>query len=278
MAHHCPIQASRLATCSVSTAIYLHTCPQPYCCITPHQHRLTSPTPHISPFRCPIALSSYHPNPTHDSSAPRRQLDGGLAPATDGRGGGRARPGSPCCRAVLVGWSPRRRLPGGASSRHPAVGRCRRGRQGQDASHGVGRRSASTRWCPLSGSVVRVRRSSRPVSGRLVSGASGVRPSGVRCVRRPAVRRPAGRSPAVRRPAGCCPPPSVRTRPSRPPQAAAVGTRSRRKATVTTGTGRVPVGCRVLERLDGRPTGPDAGDAAEVAWSVGSVADPGQVG
>src|SRR5512132_1977219 len=57
-----------------------------------HQRSLTSPTPHTSPFRCPIALPSYHPNPTHDSSAPRRQLDGGVAPAADRRGGGQARP------------------------------------------------------------------------------------------------------------------------------------------------------------------------------------------
>jgi hypothetical protein len=59
--------------------------------------------------------------------------------------------------------------------------------------------------------------SSRPVSGRLVSSASGVHPpvssaSGVQCVQCPA--RPVS---TVRRPAGCCPPPSVRTRPSRPP-------------------------------------------------------------
>jgi hypothetical protein len=236
---------------------------------TLHQSPISTPstarprTP--SPFRCPIALSSYHPNPTHDSSAPRRQLDGGVAPAADGRGGGRARPGSPCCRAVLVGWSPRRRLPGGASSRHPAVGRCRRGRQGQDASHGVGRRSASTMWCPLSGSVVRVRRSSRPVSGRLVSSASGVRPSGVRCVRRPA---------------GCCPPPSVRTRPSRPPQAAAVGPgRGGRRPSPPERVEPRWAAASWSGSMDGRQARTWV-MLPRSRWSVGSVADPdpGQVG
>jgi hypothetical protein len=49
---------------------------------TLHQSPISTPstarprTP--SPFRCPIALSSYHPTPTHESSAPRRQLDGGV--------------------------------------------------------------------------------------------------------------------------------------------------------------------------------------------------------
>ena len=37
-----------------------------------HQHFLTSLTPHTSAFLRPIALSSYPPTPTHDSSAPRR--------------------------------------------------------------------------------------------------------------------------------------------------------------------------------------------------------------
>jgi hypothetical protein len=107
-------------------------------------------------------------------------------------------------------WLPRRLSTAAArraSSRHPAVGRDRHGRQGQDACHGVGRRSASTMWCPLSGSVVRVRRPAVQCPARLVSSASSVHPSGVQCVR----------CPPVRCPAGCCPPPSARTRPSRPP-------------------------------------------------------------
>jgi hypothetical protein len=38
-----------------------------------HQHSRTNPAPAHLTFRSPIALSSYHPNPTHDSSAPRRR-------------------------------------------------------------------------------------------------------------------------------------------------------------------------------------------------------------
>jgi hypothetical protein len=62
---------------SLNTALYLHICP--YQCHSstlpalPHQ----SDPAHLT-FRSPIALSSYHPNPTHESSAPRRQLDGGV--------------------------------------------------------------------------------------------------------------------------------------------------------------------------------------------------------
>jgi hypothetical protein len=48
-------------------------------CYHPHQHFFTSLTPHPSPFLRPIALYSYHPNPTHESSAPRRRLAAGGA-------------------------------------------------------------------------------------------------------------------------------------------------------------------------------------------------------
>ena len=41
--------------------------------ITPRSPFPTSLTQHLSPFRSPIALPSYHSNPTHDSSAPRRR-------------------------------------------------------------------------------------------------------------------------------------------------------------------------------------------------------------
>jgi hypothetical protein len=205
---------------------------------------------------------------------PRRQLDGGIAPAADCRGGGQARPGSPCCCAVLVGCSPRRRLPGGTSSRHPAVGRCRRGRQGQDACHGVGRRAASTMWYPLSGSVVRVRRSSRPVSGRLVSSPSGVHPSGVQCVQCPAVW-----CPPVRRPAGCCPPPSVRTRPSRPTSGGGVGDQAGAVGNLHHRNGSSPGG---LPRLGAaRWTAEQARTRAMLPrsrWSVGVGGGPGPGG
>jgi hypothetical protein len=116
-----------------------------------------------------------------------------------------------------------------------------------------------------------------------------VQPSGVRSpgvvvqrVRRsdgccPPVRCPAVRCPSVRCPSVWCLPSSVRTRPSPPTQAVAVGTRSRWPATVTTGTGGGPGGCRAVDgSIDGR-RGQDAGDAAEVALVTGrSVAVPGR--
>jgi hypothetical protein len=45
------------------------------------------------------------------------------------------------------GCSPRRRLPRGASSRSRGVGRCRRGRPGQQPRHGAVA-GVSSRWCP----------------------------------------------------------------------------------------------------------------------------------
>jgi hypothetical protein len=45
---------------------------------SPHPHSLTSLTPHTSAFLRLIALLSYHPNPTHESSAPGRGvMEGG---------------------------------------------------------------------------------------------------------------------------------------------------------------------------------------------------------
>jgi hypothetical protein len=103
--------------------------------------------------------------------------------------------GPGCC-------SPRRRLPGGASSRSRAVGRRRRGRPCQQARHGVGRR------CPAGG----VHPSGLGVRDPAVQ-PSGVRSPGVVVQR---VRRPAVCCPPVRCPAVSCLPPSVRTRPSPP--------------------------------------------------------------
>jgi hypothetical protein len=40
------------------------------CYASTQQHSRTNPTPHNSPFRSPIALHSYHPNPTHGSTSP----------------------------------------------------------------------------------------------------------------------------------------------------------------------------------------------------------------
>jgi hypothetical protein len=102
------------------------------------------------------------------------------------------------------GCSPRRRLPGAAPSRSRAVGRRRRGRHGQQARHGVGRR------CPAGG----VHPSGIGVRDPAVQ-PSGVRSPGVvvQRVRRSAVCCPAVCCPAVRCPAvRCLPHPSGRVR------------------------------------------------------------------
>jgi hypothetical protein len=141
------------------------------------------------------------------------------------------------------GWcSPRRRLPGRASSRDRELGRRRHSRLCRQASHGAGRRCPAGRVHP-SGVGVRdpavrpsgVRLSGRPVSGCPAVRCPAVRPSGVRSpgvvqrVRRsavccPPVQRPAVCCAAVRCPAVWCLPPSVRTRPSPPTQAVGLGT------------------------------------------------------
>jgi hypothetical protein len=216
--------------------------------------------------------ATLHPSFSEDSSAPRRQLDGGVAPAADGHGGGRAHPGSPCCCAVLVGWSPRRRLPGGASSRASS---------GQAWSPW----SARPGCLPWRRSPVRVhhvvstQRFRRP--GPTVQ-PSSVRPSGVQCIQCPALpvsgRPVSGRPVSTRRcPPVRCPLPSVRTRPARPTPGGG-GTRSRRRAPSPPE--------RVESRwaaaswsgwMDGR-AGPDAGEAAEVAVVSGVGGGPGPGG
>jgi hypothetical protein len=162
------------------------------------------------------------------------------------------------------GCSPRRRQPRGASSRYRAVGRCRRGRHGQQARHGVGRR------CPAGG----VHPSGLGVRDPAVQ-PSGVRSPGLVVQR---VRRSAVCCPPVRCPPVCCLPPSVRMRPS-PPMLKRWrwGPGRAGRATVTTGAGGGPGGCRAVDgSIDGRG-GRDAGDAAEVGLVSGrSVADPGR--
>jgi hypothetical protein len=161
------------------------------------------------------------------------------------------------------GWTPpRRRLPGGAASGHPAGRRCRRGRHCQDAAVA----SLTGVRCP----PIRLRRLG---SAAQPSGVRPVRCPPVRCppVRCPPVRCPPVRCPAVRcpvtwvrrpgpaDPAGCCPavqpslsnrpvssrllsiPSSVRSRPSPPTSSGGARTRPRRPAPVTTATGRGPV-------------------------------------
>jgi hypothetical protein len=159
------------------------------------------------------------------------------------------------------GCSPRRRLPGGASSRSRAVGR-RRGRPCQQARHGVGRR------CP----------------------ACGVHPSGLG-VRDPAVQPSGVRSPGVvvqrvRRSAVCCPPvccPAVRCPAVRPDafvsshaQAVAVGPRSSWPGDPDHQHWWRSRWLPGRRRLDDGRGGRDAGDAAQLALVNGrSVADPG---
>jgi hypothetical protein len=65
---HQSFPSSALTPCSTppSTWTSAHDHPRKHL----HQHYLTSLTPHTSAFRCPIALSSYPPTPTHDSGAP----------------------------------------------------------------------------------------------------------------------------------------------------------------------------------------------------------------
>jgi hypothetical protein len=240
------------------TGIYLHIRTPPCYLYTqatfpsalPHQ-----PDPAHLTFRRPVALPSYPPNPTHDSSAPRRQLDGGVAPAADCRGGGRARPGSPAAElSWLVG-----RPDGGCPAERPAGIQ----RSGVVAVVGHARMPAMASVAgprPPCGvhSAVPSSGSGGPVSGRPVSSASSVQPVHVR----PSGVHPSGVRPSGVHPSGVQPaavrPRSVRTRPARPTPGGG-GTRSRRRATVTTGAGRVPVGCRVVERLDRRPSRPGRG-------------------
>jgi hypothetical protein len=119
------------------------------------------------------------------------------------------------------GCSPRRGLPGGASSRYREVGRGRRGRPCQQASHGR-RASVSSRRCPpirfrRPGSgcpavrcpVTWGRRPERPAVGRLLS----TRPASSRLLSIPCGVQPSG----------VCPRPSGRVR-ILPPQAVALGT------------------------------------------------------
>jgi hypothetical protein len=146
--------------------------------------------------------------------------------------------GPGCC-------SPRRRLPGGASSRYRKVGRHRRCRHCQQASHGVGRR------CPACG----VHPSGFGVRDPAVQ-PSGVRSPGV-VVQSPALGRLLSTHPASSRPLSSrlVSAPSVRTRPSPPTQALALGPGRAGRATVTTGTGGGPVaaGPSTARSTVGRP-------------------------
>jgi hypothetical protein len=102
------------------------------------------------------------------------------------RGGARPVGGSvgPSASLLLSGpdcCPPRRRLPEAASSRSRELGRRRRGRPCQQASHGAGRRCPAGGVHPSGYWRPGIRLSSRPVSGHLgwSSSGSGARPSAV---------------------------------------------------------------------------------------------------
>jgi hypothetical protein len=251
-----------------------------------HQQHPPPRPAHTLSFLRPVALSSYPPTPTHDSNAPRRQLDGGVPPAADGRGGGQTHPwqrGALGVRAAERSWwllaqttsarrsvqpipraqawstrpagQPRRRSPVSTGGVHPSA---------------VGVRDPAVQHSGVRspGVVVQsVRRSAGccPPSSVQLSGVqlSGVQPSGV---------QPSGVQPS----GGC--PPSVRTRPS-PPMLRRWrwGPGRAGRATVTTGTGEAPGAGRAVDgSSDGRGGG-DATAAAEVAvFSGRSVAVPGR--
>jgi hypothetical protein len=208
--------------------------------------------------------------------------------------------GPGCC-------SPGRRLPAKASSRHQWSGVVAVvGTAGTPAMASV---SGPRPACSVHPSrfVVGIRRSSRPVSSpsgvqpvrcpaRPVSSPSGVQP--VRCpvtwVRRPGSSGPTVRCPAVRCPTVWCPavwrPPVQRPDGWCPPrrsgrvrlvlhQTVALG-QVAAAASVTTGTGRAPVGCRAVGRLGRRPRGRGRGRRWRVVrWSVGvgGGSGPGRV-
>jgi hypothetical protein len=139
----------------------------------PHQ-----PDPAHLAFLSPIALHSYHPNPTHDSSAPRRGVEGGAGQLFSVGGQGRG-VGVVTAEPSWVAKRPRRCDP--ARSGRPAGGR--RSRGCPDAGH-AGRRPVRVLSPPCGRPSNRS--SGRPVSMRPVS----MRPVPSRC--------PGGRASGVR--------------------------------------------------------------------------------
>jgi hypothetical protein len=198
-------------------------------------HRRNAPvSPSISLHALGITLDARPPALLSTRNRPRRAVrqgaswTAGLLPAADGPGGARpvrrsGCPRRPCWCTVLVVARPDDICP-----EEPPAGLERSGvvAVGDTASRqatGVGRR------CPACG----VHPSGLGVRDPAVR-PSGVRSPGVvvQRVRRsdgccPPVRCPAVRCPSVRCPSVWCLPSSVRTRPSPPTQAVAVGTRSR---------------------------------------------------
>jgi hypothetical protein len=167
-----------------------------------------------------VTVSRYsRPQPfSEESSAPRRQLDGGIPPSADGRGGGQAHPGQrgacprrPCGCAVLVA-----RPDDVCPEQRPA---------GIERSGVVAVIDTASSHATASVAAVQQAVSTHPAFGVR---DPAVQPSGLRSpgvvVQR--VQRSAVYCPPVQRPAVCCPPvrcPAVwclprpsRTRPSPP--------------------------------------------------------------
>jgi len=216
--------------------------------------------PGITDEALPFALRSTR-HFSEESGAPRRQLDGGVPPAANGRGGGQTRPWRrgcprcPCCGAVLViarpdGVCPQKRPAGIEGSGVVAVV--------DPASRHA---TASVAGVQQAVSTIRFRRPGSgcpavrcPVTwdGRPEGPALGCLLSTVRC---PAVRCPAVWCPAVR------PDASV----SSHAQAVALGLRSSWPGDPDHQNRWRPLRLPGRRRLDRRPRRPGRGDAADVA-------------
>ena len=157
------------ATPSSIIAIHLRIRSPPCCPQHPSSTALTCLTSHRPTVRSPIALSSYPPTPTHDSSAPRRGVEGGAGQLVSG--GDQGRGSGVVTAAVMGGQAPRPCHPGEIWPPQRVVAgreRC------PDTGH-AGRRPVRV-LCPPCGRPSN-RSSGRPVSTRPVS----TRPVPSRC-------------------------------------------------------------------------------------------------
>jgi hypothetical protein len=217
-----------------------------------HQRHVTTPTPHISASLRPIALHSYHPNPTH-TTAVRRGASWTAAYHLQLTVAAVARPirSSVVPLGVLAAersWVVAR--PDGLCPAEPPAGIQRSGAVA--VSTLPGRRRGVSHRCPAggvhpAGSSSGIRLSSRLVSARPVSSHPGSS-SGVRLSNRLLSTRPVSSPLLSTRPASgrlVSAPPSVRSRPS-PPTSGGGGGDQVEAAGQPSPPQRVkvPVGCR----------------------------------